>query len=227
MDVVDILLRILRVSVRSFVATRYIVSFVVGVVVLCYAGLWLAGYVPDYVTLAQRVNLRSRVLFYLLYLAVAVVTALIWVLISRKLGDAAKKHIDVRWLFRHTDRTGVTAYGIALVIATTTIYFLLGGVTTIARDVVAFLAIVVILPLILDFVPTGPRRVVVRDKDMSPRDIMEELDYHAYWAQVKEYNRKDSRMREALDHESKSLPEGIVLEIPPSDLMAALTENQA
>lgn len=225
MDTIDLFLRIVRVSVRGFLATRYIISVVVGVVVLSYAGLWLAGYVPDYVTLARRISLTSRALFYLLYLAVAVPTVLIWVLASRKLGDAAKKRIDVRWLFRHTDRTGVTVYSVALLVITMVIYFMLGSVNTIARDVVAFLALLAILPLLLDFVPTGSRRVVAGDRVQSMSDIREELTGQATWEEVREYNLRDRSKTAALPDNVKTLPDGFVLEVPPPDLLAIVTET--
>lgn len=230
---------IIRALVNGFEATRYLISWAVLAIVAIYCLLNLLNYVPAYPLLADSTGIGSRWLLGLLYALVAAVVLVVnWLLVLRPQAPPPAM-LSLRALYQQTDPTGVRLVNLLVLAAA------VGGPLVAIRlfknefivDGIVFIAIVLALPVAMDFLPfLRPRRVCVPRDGRTIHEIAERLSTDpldpfaandlAY--ALLEYNRDDLPQPICFGGDGADLPDdpnvapelrplkhGIVLDIPP------------
>lgn len=213
------LLRIIRTAATAFAAMRYPISSVTALLAMLYGLLTESGVVPLYTNLAADWRVAPRALLVLLYLAVAAFGTAIWQLWVLRPPDATRVQLQLRPLYRTTDPAGLGLLNAAVLM------LLAGGVvlaplilqSPVLYDPAIFLAVVLALPVTLDFWPgVRPRRIAARP-GLSLRGIALQIGddparTEETLAALLIYNEIDPTDTAINGPE---LPEGFVVEIPP------------
>lgn len=230
----------------AFWGTRYLISTILGAIVLVYSGLWIFGLVPDYAVVARFLTITPQTMLFLLYVVVALAVGTAWIHSASGLRKSVDERPHFRWLVRHTDRAGVRWFSAGLLLATLALNHWLQKIVVSARDVIAFLTTLAVIPLAFDLLPAVPRRLVIGDRLITMHDVREFLEAdldelttseaasdkklttsEAKLNAIRQYNRfdrlaqlyRDSEdLQAALEDPTKPLPPGMILELPPLDL---------
>lgn len=234
----ELIYRLFLVSYRFYLAfwgTRYLISTILGAIALVYSGLWIFGLVPDYAVVASFLTITPKTMLFLLYVVVAFAVVTAWIFSASDLRQMVDERPYFRWLVRHTDRAGVRWFSAGLLLATLALNHWLQKIVVSARDVIAFLTTLAVIPLAFDLLPAVPRRLVIGDRLITMDDVREFLEAdldelttsEARLDAIKKYNRfdrlaqlyRDSEdLQAALEDPTKPLPPGMILEFPPLDL---------
>lgn len=228
----------LRALIGGISATRYLISLLVLTVVLIYAVLTFVQVAPFYRELAEAHGMWPPLLFFLLYLAVALLLAVLWHALVMRQGASVANLLTWRPLYRQTDSSGLLVLNFLLLAAG-------AGAIGIARftfrsqaawEVSIFLVCLVALPVLWDFAPAQrPRRRVVRAgviagarQGNAPADqaaeslteIARSIVMPGYTVEevaelLELYNELGTQALESSDI-SQPLPQALLLEIPPT-----------
>jgi hypothetical protein len=211
---------LVRALVSASGATRYLITLIVTIIVLTYAVLTEANVVPMYTVLAQSLRLPVVTMFMLLYLGVLVLLTSVWYLWILRPTDSINAQISWRGVYRQTDRTGVVWLNVCMLVGLVIGAYVAFRVfpQTYMRDGAIFLATVIALPLLLDFLPAQrPRRVITTADDGSLQAIAtrlrtDQVPEATITTSLMIYNELDLTMPELA---GANLPEGMVIEVPP------------
>ena len=219
---------------RAFSATRYAISLVSGLVVLLYAGLWMTGFVPTDTVLANSARISLGLLLALIYLLVALTAILMWYLLVQH--GASYRGIPgiASAIYRQTDGSGMRGFTVFLVVLILVALILSRGIQQIDRPVTVFLAVVALIPLLIDLIPSQrPRRLLVPRHGETLAQMIEALgsdvgvtvdtlidynrnmlaDYDRYLN--RHLNENTPEQERILINGHTSLPLGMFIEIPP------------
>lgn len=202
---------IMRFIVSNFAIVRYLISIFVLFVVLVYSILYLTEYVPFYGELVIGLNLSITFTLALLYVLCALGVILIWSLITR----GGVRSPLARIVYRQTDTTGLHWLNLFVVLLVVLGVFSLRQQTKMERSVVTFLAFLVLVPILFDYLPMRrPRRWLVPRHVQSRQQITQTL-LQGNWglriADLDAYNEFPVQS----DPGNEQLPEGMFIEIPP------------
>ncbi|WP_423224808.1 hypothetical protein [Candidatus Amarolinea aalborgensis] len=206
-----VLRAIIRIIVESYTITRYVISALTLLIILVYSILYLTGYVPYYGRLAASLNLSVTLLLALLYVAVALVVILMWHLLTR----ANARSSFARMVYRQTDTTGLHWLNLLVVVIVMLGVFSLPQQTKMDREVVTFIAFLVLASILFDYLPIRrPRRWLVPRHVRSREQIEQTLD-QGNWSlsigDLEAYNEFPIQS----DQGDNQLPDGMFIEIPP------------
>lgn len=210
--------RLVRTLVTAYAATRYLVSIICGVAVIVYGTLWMFRYVPSDTALAGAVGLTPAALLAILYLIVALACISAWLLMMRSATETGQTPLTVRPIYRQTDRSGLVWLDTVLIITIPLLVLMLRDVTNINRTALTFLALLIVIPVIVDLLPAQrPRRAVTPqhgDTLAAIERMLQIQDAGITTDVLISYNDLEEKLPGVTA--STSLPPGMYLEIPPS-----------
>lgn len=219
------------IVLRGFSATRYLISLIIGVVVLIYAGLWMIGLVPTDTALANNLRISVGLLLALLYLLTAMTAVSLWYLLVERPAELRNTVPEVaRPVYRQTDVSGLRGFNVVLILLILSGLVLSRGIEQIDRPVTVFLGVVALVPLLIDLIPAQrPRRLLVPKHGTTlnvlsqqlvssePGDLERLVEYNS--ATLRGYERRLSQNQPEHEHRPEigatPLPPGLFVEVPP------------
>lgn len=211
------------IVLRGFSATRYLISLITGAVVLVYGGLWMIGLVPTDTALANNLRISVGLLLALLYLLTALIVIPPWYLLIERPTDLRNTVPEIaRPIYRQTDVGGLRGLNVVLIVLMLSGLVLSRGIEQIDRPVTVFLGLVVMIPLLVDLIPSQrPRRLIIPTHGMTLTEFHQTLGQAEQGAQERlvHYNATTlADYRRRIDEpimEVTPLPPGMSIEIPP------------
>lgn len=200
------------IILRGFSATRYLISLVTGIIILIYGVLWVTGLVPTDTLLANNLRMSIGLLLVLLYLIIAGIIISLWYWFVERPADIGNM-LFVKPIYRQTDVSGLHGFNVILIVLIIFSLILSQNIRQIDRPVTVFLALIVLIPLLLDLSPAQrPRRLIAPKHGTTLDEFRQALDQTDQIDLVK-YNAVTPDSEQILY--MTPLPSGLFIEIPP------------
>lgn len=222
--------RLLRLTLGTYSAVRYLASLTVVLVFLAYGMMSVRGWLPFYSQLAAQVRLPTIALLILAFLLITVIVMGLWYWLVGRDGSDPTFLYQSRPIYQQTDRTGLVPLnlGLLFLFGVGSYFMVQYDGDRYMREGALFIAAIFALPVLVDFLPVRPRRVPIRGGDAERRTsaAVAELfappgePVDAIVQSLVEYNDLASVLSElgsagSDDLAEQPLPPGMVLQIPP------------